>query len=471
MYCLHPKILTNKYTGERVFVPCAKCLPCQIQKQNILSLRVKNECLKHKYNIFFTLTYENSQIPYIRVNDHNIYRGFDHPKIVGTTSDILACRIHPNLFVKRNKLEIPFSYDSYGVLFYHDLQNFFKRLRNEIQERFNPGLFEKESFKLRYVVCGEYGFEKHRCHYHGIFHTNNEQVKNYLLTGIMQNWTFCNWEALRLADEKSLPSLIESDKGADYVSKYSTKFDSSFPLSEFNDFKPFVKYSKIPYYGLSTLDEEVIQQIITGSSLCLVKRNLEKSGKFVDIKSSPFLSDFLYGKSPKYIENFDERLVRDIFENSRDVTIPVRNFIQRIRKHCLTFFGTITKTHVFFFLTRLQDFRRKLLSDRLKDEMSVFNESKPLDYVKFKFQTLSAFYVDKSSSDALHELGVSLLDNVHFMCNRIKRLSRLFDCLTSFGVTLPILVDLITSSPSSFFDHEIKKRIFFHRKYIINKLL
>lgn len=468
MYCSSPKIITNPYSKERLFVPCGKCQSCLIHHQNIVSQRIKNECDKHKFNIFFTLTYDNENIPYIKLHDNNIYRG----DVIIDSFDNVIEDCSPNIMTGSLSSSRPLYYDRFAVLYYKDVQNFLKNLRYEIECKFQPLQSEKPDYKLRYAICGEYGFNTFRPHMHGLFHTNNEKLASFLLDAICKVWTFCDWRKICLQSEDALPSYVNSDKGPDYVSKYTTKFDSKFLLSKHHSFRPFVRYSKIPYYGLSSFDEEVIEQIVSGAPLSLSKTIIKESCKPVVIKSSSYLQDFLFGKCPKYIKNITPRLVSFIVENEVFTERPLRNFIERIRKHVKWFFGAITYDHVFFFLQRLQTYWVKLKSDTLKDEMLSYDDSKKCDYVKLKYQTLSPFFLNRVESEVLKLTGSSILDMYHkidgYCCKLVNIFVLLFE---DFGISLTDLADLCLSPPSLFFKSEIQTSINRHKSYVNRKML
>lgn len=471
MNCEHPKIITNPYTKERLFVPCGHCLACSIRYQNRIAMRIKNECYAHKFNIFFTLTYDNEHIPYVRLHDKNIYRGLSSPEVIDTFDGDVIENCTPNILVKRNGRSYPLYIDRFGVLYYKDIQNFFKKLRNAIQFKFQPSVFEESDYKLRYVVCGEYGGATFRNHFHGLFHTNNEKFAKWLLQAIPTIWSFCDWEQIRLANEDALPSFVESSNGAKYVAKYTTKYDLQFSLSQHHAFKPFVKYSKRPYYGLSAFDKEVIKQIVDGSDIKFTKTIIDESGKPFIVRPSSYLSDFLFGKSPKYLSDFDTRMVRYIIGDSRTVETKIRNFVERIRKHVLAFFGAVTSTTVVYFIDRLKAFRDGLKSLSLKEEMKLFENLTPLQYAKLKFQTYSPFYVDKSCAEVFRYMNIDILDQYHRIDGKEYNLRKIYDMLHLLGVSLYELVELILSPPNLSFRSDIFRTIDIHKSYLSSKFL
>lgn len=89
--------------------PCGQCLPCLINKRRIWTLRMILESFCHSYSSFITLTYDDEHLPVD------------------------------------------------GLLSKRDAQLFLKRLRKSLHPR-----------RFRYYLCGEYGPQTHRPHYHAI---------------------------------------------------------------------------------------------------------------------------------------------------------------------------------------------------------------------------------------------------------------------------------------------------------------
>lgn len=107
--CLNVKWIKNPVTGQRITVPCGRCLECLNRQASEWALRIDQEARYHSVNSFITLTYNESHVPDL------------------------------------------------GHLKRSDLQNFIKRLRKKIYPQ-----------KIRVFYCGEYGSKKLRPHYHVI---------------------------------------------------------------------------------------------------------------------------------------------------------------------------------------------------------------------------------------------------------------------------------------------------------------
>lgn len=203
--CPYAHYVRNKYTGEMVYIPCGNCLYCRMAKGAILSARLETECSLHKYNLFFTLTYDNNHVPYAQRLD-TFLEDFHAGYYAGNIHDVdflldFVAKFYPgvsfaDLYIYReNGKFVIVDQDSYqgldfipqvkdfdipnavGVLSKSDVQKFFKRLRRYIEydkERLLSDLPSEER-KFRYYVCGEYGPTTLRPHYHGIIFCDSHQ--------------------------------------------------------------------------------------------------------------------------------------------------------------------------------------------------------------------------------------------------------------------------------------------------------
>lgn len=120
MACFHPLRAFKTSCGEVVFselgrydialqlsLPCGQCIGCRLERSRQWAMRCMHEASAFDSNAFVTLTYDDASLP-------------------------------PN-----------------GSLKYSDYQLFMKRLRKAI-----------EPSKVRFYMCGEYGEEEFRPHFH-----------------------------------------------------------------------------------------------------------------------------------------------------------------------------------------------------------------------------------------------------------------------------------------------------------------
>lgn len=127
--CLYPYMVERPIyhnQGDRLVpVPCGKCPQCLKRRLASWSFRLEQESLRWEKQFFVTLTYNTDHVP-----------------------------ITPNGFLTLDK-DHP--------------TKFFKRLR-------------KSAGKLRYYLCGEYGTNKKRPHYHAIIFGNETLHENDIIT-------------------------------------------------------------------------------------------------------------------------------------------------------------------------------------------------------------------------------------------------------------------------------------------------
>lgn len=136
----------NRVVKDFIEIPCGKCYACRMNYARDWANRCLLEAQEHDSNYFVTFTYDNDHLP---VND------FVDPVTgeIGQTATL----------VKR------------------DMQLFFKRLRRSLEYR-------GDDRKLRYFMCGEYGSQTFRPHYHAIiFNLHLDDLKLYKKNDLGQN--------------------------------------------------------------------------------------------------------------------------------------------------------------------------------------------------------------------------------------------------------------------------------------------
>lgn len=128
----------NKVTGEVsniIRVPCGKCIGCRLDYSREWASRIVMESLDYPHNsIFLTFTYSDDNVPCTLTDGSDkVVHGIDQANKFGLSG---------------------------LTLFKKDTQDFWKRLRYNIEYNYN------DSMKIRYYCAGEYGSRTHRPHYH-----------------------------------------------------------------------------------------------------------------------------------------------------------------------------------------------------------------------------------------------------------------------------------------------------------------
>ena len=110
--------------------PCGQCLACRINRRRVWTHRMMLESYKHDASVFITLTYRDEDLP-------------------------ISLSGKPTLCVR-------------------DVQLFIKRLRFMFSKRFGS------LGRFRYYICGEYGPQTARPHYHGILFGVSEEYADWI---------------------------------------------------------------------------------------------------------------------------------------------------------------------------------------------------------------------------------------------------------------------------------------------------
>ncbi|QCS37073.1 replication initiation protein [Tortoise microvirus 49] len=211
--CLHPRQLYVRKYGRFIDIPCGKCLECQKtrQRNTVIRLREEFKDTSNKMAMFFTLTYEEENVP-IATYEVKSFDAWNEGKTV-------TCR----------------------VLYRRDVQLFVKRVRKYCEDHMN-------GMKIRVFYCGEYGPKTLRPHYHGIIFFP-EFVDAYKFKSVLQS----KWSKGYVTAKKC------DDNASFYVSKYTNAVvaNSDFFRNLPREFRPFRVSPK--HMGLAYLTEAKIK--------------------------------------------------------------------------------------------------------------------------------------------------------------------------------------------------------------------
>lgn len=180
--CLSPISISRTYLGRKVvqWAPCGKCEECIKDKQNEYIIRTIEEAMKVKGNIYFlTLTYSDDNVP-LTVDE-------DGELIDEETGEILS---------------------TLKSLDNGDITAWKKRCRRHIQ--YHTG----RKCDFSYLICGEYGPQTHRPHYHGLFIGISSEDMEVFKKDWEENYGFTCIKQI---------SRFDIERTARYVSKYITK--------------------------------------------------------------------------------------------------------------------------------------------------------------------------------------------------------------------------------------------------------
>lgn len=415
MKCLKPNTIYNRYLKKYVTVPCGKCDACLIQKQNILAMRCSNECMQHVVNIFFTLTYTNNYIPVMQKHSnivwlrrrvekkHRIFKNGAYNKFV-SFSDVYdyvdkskycdSFINNLNCFDKKNDIDNISDGGYTGVVSYRDINLYIKKLRYEISKT------EFRSEKLRYVIIGEYGGKFNRPHYHGIFHTNNIEFGKWLYENIVILWRMADITSMSKKNaygKDGLPKYVDASSVCSYVTKYISLYNSSSDKNKQFPVKPFIIFSKVPYYGLSKYDKNLVEEVYVNDNPSF-ERVVKQGNNFISVKSSLSLENRLWYRFDGIDRYSDEELCSIAFSNQQFPYTPKGRFARNVIKRCREYVKGITEVTYAALLQYIRAVRRfigKLKSFYLIDSMS---KSLDVDYLIKKINTWSDALVIKNDT-------------------------------------------------------------------------
>lgn len=247
--CTNLRWIRNKYTDTRILVTCGHCKACLQEKANKRATRLKNEMSSNKIALFVTLTYDRHSCPYVLHDDVlseldslPIYRDISIRRnpITGKfirkfkRVEIETCEV-PNYSMNTNFL--PYlkksSGKKVGVCLFSDVQDFNKRLRQNLKRKYN--------YDGKYKVFNtfEYGSNTLRPHIHLLVYIEPCLLKTFR-SAIVESWPFAD-------RNRTLSNIQIARDAASYVASYVNS-GSKLPLFIKKNFPPKYSFSQ----GLGT---------------------------------------------------------------------------------------------------------------------------------------------------------------------------------------------------------------------------
>lgn len=212
-------------------------------------------------SIFVTLTYASTHVPTARLEYEYDVDTMEHVYTVSLlnrswkdkSKNVIEKRIsHPNhdpQYILKPFVEGSFKYFTDGhfsVLFYQDVQEYIKKLKQQLfriyaQKIYNKNhkklsVFEAQEVRLQahnftYLCAGEYGGEHYRSHYHLLFFTDDKRLRKTLFRCASRCWSY------GIVDKQ-----YSRGSAASYCSAYlssTTKLPAIYDMV----YKPFVRHS------------------------------------------------------------------------------------------------------------------------------------------------------------------------------------------------------------------------------------
>lgn len=309
--CPNRKYVYNVYTGTKILADCGTCSVCNRKRNDRYFAMLSSMCEQYKYKLFITLTYDNSHLPTIKVAIKDGYirsfplsaRLYDDENNRDIYFNLLNWQDNEENANKINEFLSRVNHDhrmlpnTFGVLYYKDVQDFFKRLRKNFSSKY------KTNANIKYFVLAEYGAKYLRPHYHIVLFTNDERVRTFIEERqhpaprceskfINDDWQFgfCDCERPK-----------ENGMVAAYVSSYvTTNSATNFILDDTkctrqsykhstgfcNDFFNYLRDNRS---NLQTLSLEDLQKIY-----------YQRNGEFVSLFDSRYYISALFPKPPYF---------------------------------------------------------------------------------------------------------------------------------------------------------------------------
>lgn len=232
--CEHPRLVKNSYTDEYVQVACRKCDACRNMDSLEMSTRLETEISKNKYSLFFTLTYDETNVPTA------VLDSYDSDNLYFSIGNQPQCEeVVPRDGFNEETIDWLINRGRFGFVSRVDIQLFLKRLRRSINYHlFNNYGKVSEEERVRFYVVSEYGPKTFRPHYHGIIFTDSARVFEKLGLFINSSW------------KKGYTSCSVCNVArAHYVTKYVSCHSGMPSIYQRGIFRPFRSYSRRPPIG------------------------------------------------------------------------------------------------------------------------------------------------------------------------------------------------------------------------------
>ena len=210
--CVNRRLIYNRFVRRSMMVDCGKCPACLQKKAAYRANRIRNAIGSGQIGLFVTLTYRNEFIPYVFLEDLerqvsvlNIYRECQvrysrySKKYLTKKKYVRSYALLDSVFVT-----YPDSSDRFrhlngrsrqvGVIYYKDIQDFFKRLRQNLIRNFN---YDTQERGLQFFICSELGPSTFRPHFHLLI-VIEPQFEAVFRAAILKSWPYADsWETKR----------------------------------------------------------------------------------------------------------------------------------------------------------------------------------------------------------------------------------------------------------------------------------
>lgn len=292
--CPNRKYVYNVYSGTKILADCGNCPVCNRKRNDRYFAMLSSMCEQFKYKLFLTLTYDNEHLPIIKVAvkdgyirsfplSARLYDDLDNRDVFFNLinwqdSEENATKI--NEFLARVNHDHRLLPNTFGILYYKDVQDYFKRVRKNFYTKY------KEKANLKYFVLCEYGAKYLRPHYHIIIFSNDERVRSFIEERqhvspkcqskyINEDWAFGFCDCERPKENGMVAAYVSSYVTTNSASHFifdDTKFTKQtykHSVGFCNDFFKYLRDNRPDLQALSVDDLEKIRYVRNGTAFSL----------------------------------------------------------------------------------------------------------------------------------------------------------------------------------------------------------
>ena len=292
--CPNRKYVYNVYSGTKLLVDCGNCVVCNRKRNDRYYAMLSTYCEQFKYKLFLTLTYDNAHLPTIKVAvkdgyirtfplSARLYDDLDNRDVFFNLinwqdSEENATKI--NEFLARVNHDHRMLPNTFGILYYKDVQDYFKRLRKNFYTKY------KAKADIKYFVLCEYGAKYLRPHYHIIVFSNDERVRTFIeerqhvspkckSKHINDDWSYGFCDCERPKENGMVAAYVSSYVTTNSASHFIfddtklTKQSYKHSIGFCNDFFKYLRDNRPDLQALSVDDLEKIRYVRNGTAFSL----------------------------------------------------------------------------------------------------------------------------------------------------------------------------------------------------------
>lgn len=238
--CQHPTVVYNKYTRQYVQVNCGQCDYCKLTRNSrwVVPLMIERSCWK--YCFFFTLTYNDTFLPTVDINNYPVRKN-ERNKFLDLVQESKE-------YLELCKYNLP-------VCSSRDIQLFIKKLR----ERIFRATGKRSTF--RYFISSDYGSTTFRPHWHGLIFTNDDYISSNISSLLRESWGLYH-KSTSTFHPYGFIDCQPAISGAQYVATYVNTVSKLPAIYQFSQFRVRHLHSSCPTIGYHEKTRETPRQII-----------------------------------------------------------------------------------------------------------------------------------------------------------------------------------------------------------------